>query len=113
VNIFNAPLSSLFGSFDSPADSTARVAGVLPVTGWALDAVEVLKVDIWREPVGSEPAGALIFIGDAIFVDGARPDVEALNPKVPFNNRDGWGYQMLTNSMPQRQGHFQTARYCT
>jgi hypothetical protein len=66
----------------------------------------VTKVDIWREPVGAEPAGMLINIGDAIFVEGARPDVEALNPKVPFNYRAGWGYQMLTNFLPNGNGTF-------
>ena len=76
VNITNAPLGNPFGSFDTPIDNTAGVAGAIPVTGWALDAVEVVKVDIWREPVGSEPAGALIFIGDAVFVEGARPGPE-------------------------------------
>jgi uncharacterized repeat protein (TIGR01451 family) len=106
VNITNAPLGNPFGSFDTPADNTAGVAGAIPVTGWALDAVEVVKVDIWREPVGSEPPGALIFIGDAVFVDGARPDVESLNPNVPFNYRAGWGYQMLTNFLPQGNGTF-------
>ena len=106
VNISNAPIGNPFGSFDTPADNTGGVAGALPVTGWALDSVEVVKVDIWREPVGSEPAGALVFIGDAVFVVGARPDVEALNPKVPFNYRAGWGYQMLTNFLPNGNGTF-------
>ena len=30
------------------------------------------------------------------FVDGARPDVEALNPTTPLNYRAGWGYLLLT-----------------
>jgi uncharacterized repeat protein (TIGR01451 family) len=106
VNISTPPLSNPFGSFDTPVDNTGGVAGALPVTGWALDSVEVAKVDIWREPVGSEPAGPLIFIGDAVFVGGARPDVEALNPNVPFNYRAGWGYQMLTNFLPTGNGTF-------
>jgi hypothetical protein len=106
VNISNAPIGNPFGSFDTPADNTSGVAGALPVTGWALDSVEVVNVDIWREPVGSEPAGALIFIGDAVFVEGARPDVESLNPNVSFNYRAGWGYQMLTNFLPQGNGTF-------
>jgi uncharacterized repeat protein (TIGR01451 family) len=106
VNITNGPLGNPFGSFDTPADNTAGVAGAIPVTGWALDALEVVKVDIWREPVGNEPVGALIFIGDAVFVEGARPDVEVLNTNVPFNYRAGWGYQMLTNFLPNGNGPF-------
>jgi Beta-propeller repeat/Viral BACON domain/Putative binding domain, N-terminal len=95
-----------FGSFDTPTDNATGVAGAIPVTGWALDNVEVTKVDIWREPVGSEPAGALIYIGDSVFVEGARPDVEGLYPKFPFSYRAGWGYQMLTNFLPQGNGTF-------
>ncbi|HEY6393674.1 MAG TPA: SBBP repeat-containing protein, partial [Bryobacteraceae bacterium] len=106
VNIFNPSPANPFGSFDTPVNNTTGIVGALPVTGWALDAVEVVKVDIWREPVGGEPAGALVFIGDAVFVEGARPDVEALNPNLPFNYRAGWGYQMLTNFLPQGNGTF-------
>jgi uncharacterized repeat protein (TIGR01451 family) len=106
VNINNPPPGNPFGNFDTPLDNTTGVAGAIPVTGWALDAVEVLKVDIWREPVGSEPAGVLINIGDAVFVVGARPDVESLNPKIPLNYRAGWGYQMLTNFLPNGNGTF-------
>jgi uncharacterized repeat protein (TIGR01451 family) len=106
VNISTPAPGNPFGNFDTPIDNATGVAGAIPVTGWALDNVEVTKVDIWREPVGAEPAGVLINIGDAIFVEGARPDVEALNPKVPFNYRAGWGYQMLTNFLPNGNGTF-------
>ncbi len=103
----NAPLSNPFGrrGFARRQHSLVWLRGFV-VNGCLLDAVEVLRVDIWREPVGSEPAGALIFIGDAIFVYGARPDVESLNPNVPFNYRAGWGYQLLTNFLPHGNGTF-------
>jgi len=106
VNVSSPLAGNPFGSFDTPVDNTTGVAGAIPVTGWALDNVEVTKVDIWREPVGSEPAGALINIGDAIFVEGARPDVEGLYPNLPFSYRAGWGYQLLTNFLPQSNGTF-------
>jgi sugar lactone lactonase YvrE len=106
VHITNPGVSIPFGSFDTPLDNTTGIAGALPVTGWALDMIEVSKVDILREPVGSEPAGTLIYIGTAVFVDGARPDVEALNLNFPFSYRAGWGYQMLTNFLPQGNGTF-------
>jgi hypothetical protein len=95
-----------FGVFDTPADGTTNVAGAIPVTGWALDSIEVLKVDIWREPVPGEATGSngLVFIGDAVFVYGARPDVQAANPGLPLNTRGGWGYQMLTNFLPNAAG---------
>jgi hypothetical protein len=61
--------------------------------------VEVKRVGIYRDPVAGETL-PLIFIGDAVFVDGARPDVERAFPSTPFNTRGGWGYLLLTNMLP-------------
>ena len=74
----------------------------------ALDNVEVSKVDIWREKVGTETVSSngLVYIGDAVFVARARPDVQGLYPTYPNANRAGWGYQMLTNFLPQGNGTF-------
>jgi Beta-propeller repeat len=88
--------ASPIGSFDTPASGTSGIAGAIAVTGWALDNIEVVKVDIWREAVASEGSG-LVYIGDAVFAAGARPDVEAASPNMPFNYRGGWGYLLLTN----------------
>jgi len=76
------------------------------VTGWALDTIDVQKVQIWRDPVGGETptSNGLIYIGDATFVAGARPDVQALYPNYPLNNIAGWGYMMLTNGLPNNGG---------
>jgi hypothetical protein len=100
------PSTKPFGAFDTPVDGTTNIAGAIPVTGWALDSIEVLKVDIWREPIAGEATGSngLVFIGDAFFVNGARPDVQAANPGLPLNTRGGWGYQMLTNFLPNTAG---------
>ena len=35
---------------------------------------------------------------------GARPDVVAAYPNVPFNYRAGWGYLMLTTGLPNNGG---------
>lgn len=88
-----------FGIFDTPMDGTTGVTGSIAVTGWALDDIEVTRVRILRAPVTGEPAG-LVFIGDAVLVDGARPDVQAAYPSMPRNTRAGWGYLMLTNFLP-------------
>src|SRR5258708_5219159 len=66
-----------FGVFDTPADNSL-VSGPIPVTGWALDDVEVQAVDIYRDPVPGEPGQ--IYIGSAPSVPHARPDVAATFP---------------------------------
>ena len=94
-----------FGSFDTPVHGTSGIAGSVPVTGWALDDVEVTGVKIMRDPHPSDPPAAIggdgkVFIGDATFVEGARPDVEAAYPGYPRNTRAGWGYMLLSNFLP-------------
>jgi hypothetical protein len=101
-----APASLPFGSFDTPANNSTGVAGSIPVTGWALDSAGVAKVDIWREPNSGEPvqSNEFVYVGDAVFVSGARPDVAAAYPTYPFKDRAGWGYLMLTNMLPSNNG---------
>jgi hypothetical protein len=91
-----------FGFFETPANGATNVTGAIPVTGWALDNVGVTKVEIYRDPIGSETTGnfGLVFIGTATFVTGARPDVQMTYPTFPNANRAGWGYQLLTNFLP-------------
>ena len=83
-----------FGSFATPLDGTT-VSSSVPVTGWVLDDVQTASVKIYR----GESAN-LVYIGDAVFVEGARPDVEASYPGYPFNYRAGWGYMLLTYFLP-------------
>ena len=95
-----------FGSVDTPLEGST-VMGSLPVTGWALDDVAVQSVKIYREPFAGEPVGpnGLAFVGDAVFVDGARNDIPESYPDYPQNNKSGWGYLLLTNMLPPNQGN--------
>ncbi len=94
-----------WGSFDTPI-SGSTVTGSIPVTGWAIDNIGIEYVKIYRNPVTGEGSG-LVYIGDAIFVEGARPDIEAAFPGYPNNYKAGWGYLMLTNALPgQGNGNF-------
>jgi len=86
-----------FGSFDTPLNNSA-VTSSIPVTGWVLDDTGVNSVKIYREGDGGTP----VYIGDAVFVDGARPDVEAAYPAYPNNTKAGWGYMLLTNFLPNK-----------
>lgn len=79
-----------FGSFDSPTEGSTVMSSIA-VTGWALDDVEVQYVKIYNGDT---------YIGDAVLVEGARPDVQDAYPQYPFNCRAGWGYMLLTNFLP-------------
>jgi len=83
-----------FGTFSTPEDGST-VSSSIPVTGWVLDDIGVESVNIYRK----EGQG-MVFVGDAILVEGARPDVEEAYPGYPMNYKAGWGYMMLTNFLP-------------
>ena len=85
-----------FGAFATPVNQST-VQSSISVSGWALDDVEVASVKIYRE------AGAnLVFIGDAVFVEGARADLETSYPDYPLNYRGGWGYMLCTYGLPDQ-----------
>ena len=98
------------GAVDTPFDNVTRVTGSLPMTGWALDSIEVVALSICRDAAAGEPVavdarcgGATqVFVGDATFVEGARPDVEASYSSFPKSRRAGWGLMILTNMLPNR-----------
>jgi hypothetical protein len=108
ILIPNGTSAGPFGFVDTPLDNTTGVTGAIPFTGWALDDVEVTRVMVCRAAVGPEVApvdpncagAAQIFVGFAVFIDGARPDVQAAYPNVPVNTRAGWGFMVLTNMLP-------------
>jgi hypothetical protein len=98
------------GTTDTPLDNQTNVSGAVPFTGWALDDTEVSMVAVCRAAFGSEVAPidpncggfAQIFIGFAVFIDGARPDVAGSFPTLPRNTRAGWGFMVLTNMLPNQ-----------
>jgi len=93
VNLFlknSQQMQTPFGDFATPIDGSA-ISNSVPVTGWALDDIEVTNVKIYNSET---------FIGDAIFIEGARPDIELAYPGYPMNYKAGWGYMLLTNFLP-------------
>jgi phosphodiesterase/alkaline phosphatase D-like protein len=92
--------STPFGYFETPGDNST-VTGSIPVTGWALDDIEVTQLQIYRAAVPGEGSG-MVYIGDAVFVDGARPNIETMYPDYPLNYQAGWGYMLLTNMLPNQ-----------
>jgi hypothetical protein len=102
-----APVSPPFGVIDTPVGDATVLAGSIAVTGWTLDNIGVQRVELWRDlqpgettppfaSTPSDPRNGKVFIANATFVDGARPDVEALNATTPLAYRAGWGYLLLT-----------------
>jgi hypothetical protein len=91
-----------FGFIDSPVDGVTGIVGAVPFTGWVLDDIDVQKVELWRDKVGSEAVSGngLVYIGVATLVSGQRPDVEAAYSTYPFAYRAAWGYSLLTNLLP-------------
>ncbi len=90
----SSPVSDMpFGAFETPPDGTI-VSGSVPFTGWALDDIEIERVDIYRG------ASADIWIDEATFVEGARPDIAQVYPCYPYYWRAGWGYLFQSRSLP-------------
>ncbi len=83
-----------FGSMDTPINGST-VRGVISVSGWALDDIGVESVKIYYDNGTGQ-----IHIDDAVFVEGARPDIEAAYPEYPNSSSAGWGYSLLTNLIP-------------
>ena len=83
-----------FGAFETPQDG-ASISGSIAVTGWALAGRGVEKVEIFLLDNGNP-----VYIGDTLFIEGARPDIEAAYPNYPMNKKAGWGYMLLTNFLP-------------
>ena len=104
------------GLVDTPADNATGVVGSIPVTGWAIDDLGVAQITLWRDPQPGEPASSAngkVFIGNAVPVDGARPDVDAAH-NTPFDYQAGWGYLLLTNMLPnQGTGTFRLHVFAT
>jgi hypothetical protein len=104
-----------FGQVDTPSQDAQGVVGAIGVTGWALDDVGVTSVRVYRtclafEDVlggdcqtiltGTPEAARVVYVGDAAFLAGARPDVEGAFSSFPQAHRAGWGMLLLTPMLP-------------
>ena len=104
------------GTIDTPVNNATGVRGSIAITGWASDDVGLKEVTIYRDPVIGEAAylqKVQVFVGRAVFVDGARPDVDA-GLAAPFDYQAGWGYMLLTRMLPnQGNGTYKLHVYAT
>jgi hypothetical protein len=97
------------GVIDTPVSGAGRVSGSIAMTGWAIDDLEVDRVQIWRDRVRTDAASVVnangrVFMGNATFQAGARPDIQQRYPGAPLNRRAGWGMLILTNTLPDLVG---------
>jgi hypothetical protein len=97
LTVYGGTGSAPFGVFATPVDGAGEIRGSIAVTGWALDDTGVDSVKIYRMEGHSS-----VYIGDAVFIEGARPDVELAFQDYPYNYKAGWGYMMLTNFLPNQ-----------
>jgi len=103
VHIYRAtwapPTGTPFGQALIYDYNNTTVSGSIALTGWALDndgipSESTAYVRIYRGTNGDIP------IGDVGFTKGARSDIQAAYPGYPDSNEAGWGYVLLTNSLP-------------
>ena len=95
LNVWSSGASAApFGNFAGPVEG-ASVSSSIAVTGWVLDDIGVESVKLYR----GEGSSA-VYIGDAMLVEGARPDVAISYPTYPANYKAGWGYMLLTHFLP-------------
>jgi hypothetical protein len=89
------------GIIDTPPP-LANVAGEIAFSGWAVDDSGIADVRVYRSPVPGEPVDAtgLVFVGTAVSIEGARPDIVAAFPGYPGVSRAGWGFMILSNMLP-------------
>ena len=96
------------GFVDTPAENATGLAGAVPFTGWAIDDVGITALSLCRAAVAGEAAAPdarcggypEIYVGDSVFIEGARPDLAAAFPTYPRNTQAGWGLMVLTNQLP-------------
>jgi len=99
-----------FGAVDAVVMNVGGVTGAVGVTGWALDDTGVSAVGIYRpcQTGVDDPAAcelvlgeSVVFVGNAEFLPGKRPDVASMFPLMPNASRAGWRLQIPPDTLPQ------------
>jgi hypothetical protein len=83
-----------FGFIDIPSDHQDITGRLVKVEGWALDDIEVVRISVKRAPLHDDASlidpDGLVFLGDAVFRERSRKDVQRAFPLFPLNHRAGW-----------------------
>lgn len=91
--------SSPIGYIDVPGVESLVANNAVEFSGWALDKASIEKVTVEREPHLGEDVGpvnerGLVFLAEAVFQNGARPDVCRAYPDYPNLHRMCWSFQL-------------------
>jgi hypothetical protein len=83
-----------FGVVDIPSDGVVCEGERIRFSGWALDNVEVVAIDIARERFANEPGDSLVSIASGTWATGTRPDIAAAYKTLPHVDRAEWNYYL-------------------
>jgi N-acetylmuramoyl-L-alanine amidase len=107
------PTQPPIGRVETPTHNSTGHVGAIGVTGWALDDRGVQSLKVYRNCLPFENQAScqsvmghsVVFVGDAAFVPGARPDLETSHGgSFPQASRAGWGFLLLTSMLPDVDG---------
>jgi hypothetical protein len=107
------PTQPPIGRVETPTHNSTGHVGAIGVTGWALDDRGVQSLKVYRNCLPFENQAScqsvlghsVVFVGDAAFVPGARPDLEVSHGGAfPQAARAGWGFLLLTSMLPDVDG---------
>ena len=88
------------------------MSGSIAVGGWALDDLEVTRVQIFRDPVAGEAAGADLHRQRGLRRAARGPMSQRRSRPARSTTRAGWGFLLLTNMLPnQGNGTFRIYAY--
>jgi hypothetical protein len=100
------------GGIDTPIDGSS-VSRILPISGWALDDIEVEKVEIKRSSHTDDipdriDEDGLVTLGEAFFLENARPVFQESHSNYPMSHKAAWGYNLYTYQLPNKGNGFFT-----
>ena len=92
------------GAMDTPMEGSV-VSGNVPISGWALDDIQVTSVAIKRSAHPNDMAenigpDGLVYLGDAVFCQDVRQDIPDAYPDYPRTHLAGWGYVLPSYQLP-------------
>jgi PKD repeat protein len=105
LNVYDQDYAPI-GAMDTPTEGSV-VSGNVPLSGWALDDIQVAGVAIKRSAHADDvvenigPDG-LVYLGEAVFCEDVRQDIPNVYPDYPRTHLAGWGYVLPSYQLPNK-----------